>query len=114
MSLFEDREQAFENMFAHEENLHFRARARRNRRLALWAAARLSLLEDEADSYEMFIVRLGVYFGDDGVRERILHDLNKAGVPVSEHRVRRMMDEWLAEASAQQVEPRRPAARPMH
>lgn len=108
MSLFENREQAFENLFAHEEDMRFRARARRNRKLAAWAAARMALPEDEAAAYESFIVGLGAYFADDGVRERILHDLERAGVGVSDHRLRRMMDELLAQASAEDA-PRRPA-----
>lgn len=105
MTLFEDREQAFERLFAHEEDLRFRACAKRDRKLALWAAARMSLPGDEAEAYEIFIVRLGAWYGADGVRERILYDLQKAGVPVSDHRVRRMMDEWFAQALAAQKEP---------
>lgn len=107
MSLFENREQAFENLFAHEEDMRFRACARRNRKLAAWAAARMSLPEDEAAAYESFIVGLGAYFADDGVRERILHDLDRAGVGISDHRLRRMMDELLAQETAHDG-PRKP------
>lgn len=101
MSLFEDREQAFENLFVHEEDMRFRAAARRNRKLASWAGDRMGDSPRDAEAYASFIVRLGAFFGDDGVRARILHDLGAAGVPVSEHRIRRMMDEWLADELAQ-------------
>lgn len=110
MTLFEDREQAFERLFAHEEELRFRACAKRNRKLALWAAARMSLPGEEAEAYETFIVRLGAWFGEDGVRQRLLYDLEKAGAPVSEHRIRRMMDELFAQALATQTEPRGPVS----
>ncbi|MFN3892946.1 MAG: ATPase inhibitor subunit zeta [Beijerinckiaceae bacterium] len=112
MSLFENRERAFENLFVHEEDLRFRAAARRNRKLAAWAAARMSLPEHEASSYQSFIVRLGAFFGDDGVRERILHDLGKAGAGVSDHRIRRLMDELIAAEIAREAPPR--PVRPGH
>ena len=97
MTLFEDREQAFERLFVHREELRFRASARRNRRLAEWAAQRMKTPAEDVRAYAEFIVRLGAYFGDDGVRTRILHDLEKAGSPVSEHRIRRIMSEWLSQ-----------------
>jgi hypothetical protein len=107
MSLFADREQAFERLFANEEDLRFRAVARRNHRLALWAARRMDHSVADAQAYAGFIVRLGAYFADEGVRERILHDLEAAGAPVSHHRVRRLMDEWLAEEMANATRPER-------
>ncbi|MBX9760593.1 MAG: DUF1476 domain-containing protein [Beijerinckiaceae bacterium] len=97
MSLFEDRERAFENLFAHEEDMRFRAAARRNRRLALWASRRMGRSSADTDAYADFLVRLGAYFGDAGVCERLLHDLDAAGSPASQHRIARLMDEWLAE-----------------
>ncbi len=96
MSLFETRERAFEARFAHDEDLRFRACARRNRKLAAWAAERRALCADEMVAYELFIIQLGAFYGDQGVRERLLHDLEKAGKPISEHRIRRMMDDGLA------------------
>ncbi|MDP2354695.1 MAG: ATPase inhibitor subunit zeta [Beijerinckiaceae bacterium] len=97
MSLFESRTRAFEAKFVHDEDVRFRARARRNRKLAAWAAERMSLSGDERAAYELFIIQLGVFYGDQGVRERLLHDLEKAGKPISAHRIRRMMDEELGE-----------------
>ncbi len=106
MSLFEERERAFERLFVHEEETRFRAAARRDRRLAQWASRRMDHGMADADSYANFIVRLGAYFGDAGVCERILHDLDAAGVAVSEHRLRRLMDEWLAEEMAAITHPK--------
>lgn len=96
MSLFESRERAFEAKFVQDEDLLFRACARRNRKLAGWAGERMDLDADELAGYELFVIQLGAFFGDKGVRERLLHDLDKAGKSISEHRIRRMMDEGLA------------------
>lgn len=110
MSLFEDREAAFENLFVHDEDMRFRAAARRNRRLAMWASRRMGRAFEDAEAYADFIVRLGAYFGDPGVCERILHDLDAARTPVSQHRIARMMQEWLAEELSTITGPRNVAA----
>lgn len=83
MSLFEQREQAFERLFVNNEEARFRAQARRNRKLAEWASDRMNAPPEDREAYVSFIVRLGAWFGEDGVRERILHDLQRAGNPVS-------------------------------
>ncbi len=106
MSLFESRERAFEAKFVQEEDLRFRACARRNRKLAAWAAERIALGADELAAYEQFILQAGTFYGDQGVRERLLHDLEKAGKPISEHRMRRMMDEGLAAEMASHLSAR--------
>ena len=98
MSLFEQREQAFERLFVNNEEARFRAQARRNRKLAEWASDRMNAPPEDREAYVSFIVRLGAWFGEDGVRERILHDLQRAGNPVSQHRLSRMMDELLDES----------------
>lgn len=100
MSLFESRERAFEVRFVQDEDLRFRACVRRNRKLAGWAGERMDLDADEIAGYELFIIQLGAFYGDRGVRERLLHDLDKAEKPISEHRIRRMMDEGLAAETA--------------
>ena len=51
MSTFDDRENAFESKFAHDAQMQFRAEARRNRLLGLWAAEKLGKSGDEADVY---------------------------------------------------------------
>lgn len=98
MTLFEQREQAFERLFVNQEEMRFRAQARRNRKLAEWATERMDAPPEDREAYVSFIVRLGAWFGEEGVRERILHDLQRAGNPVSQHRLSRMMDELLADS----------------
>lgn len=98
MTMFEERERAFERKFVHEEELRFRAAARRNAQLAHWTAERMGLPGPDREAYARYMVDLGAWFGDERVRQRVLHDLAQAEVAVSEHRVRRMMDDWLAAA----------------
>ena len=58
MTTFDRREEAFENQFAHDEELRFKAIARRNKMLGLWAAGKLGLAGAEADSYALAVVML--------------------------------------------------------
>ena len=57
MTTFDERERAFENKFAHDEEMMFRAIARRNKMAGLWAAALLGKTGEEADAYAMEVVR---------------------------------------------------------
>ena len=59
MTLFDERERAFENLFAHEEELRFRALARRNNLLARWAAEQLDLRRSERHAYIRSFCRWG-------------------------------------------------------
>ena len=56
MTTFDDRENAFENKFAHDANMQFRAEARRNKLVGLWAAGLLGKSGDEATTYAMSVV----------------------------------------------------------
>ena len=56
MTTFDRREEAFEQQFAHDEELKFKATARRNKMLGLWAAEKLGLSGAEADSYALSVV----------------------------------------------------------
>ncbi|SHL58616.1 hypothetical protein SAMN05444414_12128 [Roseovarius marisflavi] len=57
MTTFDDRENAFENKFAHDEEMKFRAEARRNKLLGLWAAELLGKTGDDADAYAKEVVK---------------------------------------------------------
>ncbi len=57
MTTFDDRENAFENKFAHDEEMKFRAEARRNKLLGLWAAELLGKTGDDADTYAKEVVK---------------------------------------------------------
>ena len=57
MTTFDDRESAFENKFAHDEEMNFRAEARRNKLLGLWAAELMGKTGDDADAYAKEVVK---------------------------------------------------------
>mgnify|MGYP005819851999 CR=1 FL=1 len=102
MSTFDDREAGFEAKFAHDAEMEFRILARRNRLAGLWAAERLGLTEAEADAYARAVVQADFEeAGDDDVVRKIIGDLLKAGIEVSDIEVRAMLSRKLDEARAQ-------------
>ena len=101
MSSFDEREEAFEKRFAADEAKNFKALARRNRLLGLWAAELTGKSAAEADGYAKEIVSAQVERADDGALFESLRDeLKAAGVEMSDHRIRRKMEETLAQARA--------------
>lgn len=102
MSTFDKREDAFEAKYAHEENLKFKAHARRNRALALWAAEKLGLSGAEADAYARTVVEADLEeAGEEDVFRKLKADFDAKGLDISEHRIRRTMEELLEQAMAQ-------------
>lgn len=102
MSTFDKREESFEKRFAHDEELQFRAEARRNKLLGLWAAEKLGKSGAEAQSYADALVAAEVTpNADEAVVTKILSDFKSAGVDQSEHQIRRTMDEFLAQAKSE-------------
>ena len=96
---FDDRERAFENMFAHDEEMSFKAVARRNRMVGLWAAGLLGKTGEEADAYAMEVLRSAFEeVGHGDVTRKLAADL---GPRASEREVRAKMDEMLATAKGQ-------------
>src|ERR1051325_5581001 len=101
MTTFDKREEGFEKQFAHDEDLRFRATARRNKMLGLWAAAKLGKSGEEADAYAKAVVLADFEeIGDDDVVRKVLADFEAAHVQQSEHQIRRTMDELMARAMA--------------
>jgi hypothetical protein len=99
MSTFDKREDGFEAKYAHDENLKFKAHARRNRALGVWAAGKLGLTGDEADAYARSLIEADLEeAGDEDVYRKVKADFDAKAVDVSEHRIRRTMDELLEEA----------------
>ena len=99
MTTFDDRERAFENLFAHDQDLAFRARARRDREIGGWAAHRLGLTGDEAEAYVGRLLAVAIeHGGDDAVAAKLGEDLNGRGPPITADEIRRRMAELLAEA----------------
>jgi hypothetical protein len=104
MTTFKDREKAFERKFAHDEELRFRATARRNKLLGLWAAEKLGLSGDEAQDYAKQVVRADLAEpGEEDVFRKVRADFDAKSVDQSDHQIRRAMTDLLAEA-VQQIE----------
>ena len=102
MDSFKDRERAFENKFAHDEEMQFKAFARRNKLTGLWAAGLLGKSGAEAEAYAMECVYADFEeAGHEDVYRKIAKDL--AG-RMDEAAVRAKMDELLGLAKAQLLE----------
>ena len=100
MDSFDKRKEGFEKRFAHDEELRFKATARRNRLLGLWAAEKLGLSGAEAESYAKEVVVADLeHAGDDDVFQKVRKDFDAKGVAQSDHQIRRTMDELLARAA---------------
>jgi len=102
MSSFDDREKGFENKFANDQTSEFRAQARRNKLLGLWAAAEMGLSGDDADAYAAEVVKADLEEpGDADVMRKLLADFEAKGVSHSEHVIRTRMDQLMDEARIQ-------------
>lgn len=99
MPSLKDREEGFERKFALDEELRFKATARRNRMLGLWAAEKLGKSGTDADAYSKEVVMSDFEeAGDHDVVRKILKDFEAAGVDQSEHQIRRTMEEMMGQA----------------
>jgi hypothetical protein len=107
MTTFDKREEGFERKFALDEEMRFRANARRNRLLGQWAAEKLGLTGAEAEAYAKSVVAADFEeAGDDDVFRKVRKDFDAKGVAQSDHQIRRTMDELLGKAIQQlQAEP---------
>lgn len=102
MNTMKDRENAFENKFAHDEQLRFKAEARRNKLLGMWAAGLLGKSGEEAEAYAKEVIVADFQeAGDDDVFRKVRADFDAAGVDQSDHQLRRTMDELLSTAVAE-------------
>jgi len=102
MTTFEKREESFEKKFAHDEELRFKAMARRNKLLGLWAADKMGLSGAEADAYAKSVVTADLQeAGEEDVFRKIRGDFDAKNVGQSDHQIRRTMDELMATAVEQ-------------
>ena len=102
MSGFDDRGDAFENRFAHDEQLQFKAMARRNKLLGLFVAEKLGLSGDEANEYAKSVVRSDFEEpGDEDVYRKIKGDIDEAGAGLSEADIRKAMSDLMVTAKEQ-------------
>ncbi|MEP2640739.1 MULTISPECIES: DUF1476 domain-containing protein [Roseobacteraceae] len=99
MSTFDDRENAFENKYAHDAEMQFKAEARRNKLLGLWAAELMGKSGDDAAAYAKEVIKADFEeAGDEDVYRKLAGDL---GAKADEPTIRAKMAELMAEAKAQ-------------
>ena len=102
MTSFDNRKKAFEDKFAHDADLKFKAEARRNKRLALWAAEKLGLAGTDIDDYVKAVRKADLAeAGDDDVFRKVQADFKGKPVKVADAEIRTAMDKYLAEAVAE-------------
>lgn len=102
MSSFDKRKDGFENKFAHDEELRFKATARRNKLLGLWAAEKMGLAGAEADEYAKSVVKADFEEpGDEDVFRKVRGDFDAKNIDQSDHQIRRTMEELMATAIGQ-------------
>ncbi len=89
MTTFDKREEAFEKKFAIEEELRFKAEARRNKLLGLWAASLLGKSGEAAAAYASEVVAADLDQPDGGALRKVTADLDAAGADIPEDRARR-------------------------
>jgi hypothetical protein len=100
MTTFDKREEGFEKQFAHDEELRFKAMARRNKMLGLWAAGVLGKSGADAEAYAKEVVLADFEeAGDSDVLRKVTKDLQPKGV--TEQQIRAQMTELLAQAVEQ-------------
>jgi hypothetical protein len=98
MTTFDDRERAYEKKFMIDQELKFRAEARRDRQVARWAAGQLGLSGATAADYARSVCAEGVKRGGEGVFGKIRKDLRGAGVDISDTELRDVMVKFLLTA----------------
>lgn len=102
MSNFKNREEGFEKKFAHDEELRFKAAARRNKLLGLWAAEKMGLSGEAANAYAMEVVKADFKeAGDEDVFAKVRGDFDAKGIDQSDHQIRRTMSELMQTAMDQ-------------
>jgi hypothetical protein len=105
MTTFDDRERAFENKFAHDEEMAFRVTARRNRLMGVWAAEKMGLTAEETDAYAKGVVQADFEeVGDEDVLRKLLGDLTAAGVETDDDEIRQAMTAQAVIARRQLME----------
>jgi hypothetical protein len=101
MTTFDKREEGFEKQFALDEELRFKATARRNKLIGLWAAEKLGLSGADAENYAKSVVMADFEEqGDHDVVRKIRRDFDAKGVAQSDHQITRTMTEFMEKALA--------------
>ena len=104
MNTFDKRQEGFERKFAHDAELEFKAGARRNKLLGLWAAELMGKSGDDAEAYSKEVIKADFEeAGDDDVFRKVRADFDANNVDQSDHQLRRKMDE-LMETAIEQIQ----------
>jgi hypothetical protein len=102
MTTFDERERGFEKLFAQDAELMFKASARRNRLVGLWAAEKLGLSAKDAEAYaESLVIADLEKPGSDSVFKKVRSDFKIKEVAQSDHQIRRTLDEFMKQAVAE-------------
>jgi hypothetical protein len=101
MTTFDKREEGFEKKFVIDEDLKFKAEARRNKLLGLWAADRQGISGDAASAYARDIIAADFDEAGHGALRKVTDDLTAKGITVTEEQIRAKMTELMAQAIMQ-------------
>jgi hypothetical protein len=99
MTAMDDRKKAYENKFAHDAELKFKAESRRNKAVAEWAAGKMGISGAALDDYIKAVRKADLASaGDDDVLQKVKADFKAKGVTIADAEIRKVMDEALAKA----------------
>ena len=102
MTTFDKREEGFEKKFAHDEELRFKANARRNKLLGLWAAEKLGITGDTANVYAKEVVMADFEEGgEEDVFKKVRKDFDAKAIAQSDQDIRRAMVDLMEKAIAE-------------
>lgn len=105
MSSFEDRKDAYENKFAHDEELAFKVEARTSKLFGLWAAEQLGLEGADAETYAKEVIAANLEEpGFDDIKRKVMPDFEEKNVDVSEHVIDSMLQKFVSMAEKQITE----------
>jgi hypothetical protein len=101
MTTFDEREHAYEAKFARDEELRFKAKARRDKALGTWAAAQLGLSGSAAEDYAKEVLRSDFnHTSDASLIEKVLSDFRAKGLALDEPALKKRLVELMAQAVA--------------
>ncbi len=104
-AVFGERGRSFEKKFALSQEAEFKAQARRNRALGLWAAQKMGRSPQEAEAYAGEVIAADLEeAGDEDVFRKLRRDFDQAEIECSDHEIRREMEELLVKARAELAE----------
>ena len=102
MTTFDDREKAFEDKYKHDQELQFKVEVRRNKLLGLWVAEMMGLTDADAEAYSKEVVAADFEEpGDQDLVRKVLGDTEAKGIELTEHKLRKKMDELVSVAKEQ-------------